>query len=181
VRAARLPSRLCTLERGGHRNREAPAPERWWAMALSGAPERDGPRDLGRPPIPADRPVPVLRGVVPWSPAILVDLVELVPSCASSSHPIGPRRYAPVGRRDHKCDAASTPLTRERATRSTVRSGPNQKIHPIHKQGSRRRGYTRRGIQTGDRVDHYPAAACLSRGSTPPPKLDLSKGAAKGR
>jgi len=53
------------------------------AMAHSGAPERDDPRDLGRPPISADRPVPVLRGVVPWSPAILV---ELVPSCASSSH-----------------------------------------------------------------------------------------------
>jgi hypothetical protein len=28
-------------------------------------------------------------------------------------------------------------------------------------------------------VDHYPAAACLLRGSTPPPKLDQSKGAAK--
>jgi hypothetical protein len=41
--SARLPSRLCTLERGGHRNREAPASECWWAMALSGAPERYAP------------------------------------------------------------------------------------------------------------------------------------------
>lgn len=43
VQSARLPSRRCTLERGGHRNREAPAPERWWAMAFSRALERDAP------------------------------------------------------------------------------------------------------------------------------------------
>jgi len=67
VQSALLPSRLCTFERGGHRNREAPAPERWWAMALSGAPERDAswPRT---PAYPCWPPSAGSSRGRPWSP-----------------------------------------------------------------------------------------------------------------
>lgn len=58
VYPTRLPSRFCTPGHSGRPSREVPAPERWWAMALSGAPERTPTRELGRRPIPADHRVP---------------------------------------------------------------------------------------------------------------------------
>jgi len=51
-----LASRLCTLERSGHRNREVRRPS---VGGRSLSPERpnETPRDLERRPIPADRPL----------------------------------------------------------------------------------------------------------------------------
>jgi hypothetical protein len=43
VHPTRLPSRFCTSGHGSDPSREVAAPVRWWAMALSGAPERTPP------------------------------------------------------------------------------------------------------------------------------------------
>lgn len=109
-------------------------------------------------------------------PAILV---EPVPSCASSSHRSAQDATLPSGAATTNETTPSTPLTRQGGTRGPFGAEPEDPSDPqagIQTKGLR----PTRGSRRGDRVDQYPAAANLSRGSTPPPILDQSKGAAKG-